>query len=97
MFKSIPRKWFDNDGTAYIAGFRVLSDKKIQLLLIEFEERSGRAVGVGVMVSTASSFVENIRTKSNHRHLVVSYELPEEMLLFMISHLTSDYRVFKGT
>ena len=96
QFKCLPRKWFDEYGIAYVAGFRVSSDKRVQPLCIEFDEVTGRAIGVGAMVSTASAFVENIRVKGDHRHLEVSHDIPEEMLLFMVSHLTSDFGIFKG-
>jgi len=96
QFKCLPRKWFDDNGTAYIAGLRITSDKKVQPLCIEFDESSGRAIGVGAMVSTASAFVENIRVKKEHRFLEVSHDIPEEILLFMVSNLTSDFGIFKG-
>ena len=53
---------------------------------------SGHVIGIEAMVSTASVLVENLR-RGEYKLLRISQKLPEEMLLLMVIHLTSDTNV----
>ena len=95
-FRSIPKKFFDRNGTAWIVGFRVDSQKKVNPLFIEFKDNN-RAIGLGVMVSTASTLIENLKKSGDYKKFDASCEVPEEMLLLMVAYLTRDSSAIKGS
>ena len=90
-FKSIKAKYFDLSGSAWIAGFRVNTDKSVHPLMLVFNQL-GHVISIEAMVSTASEFVKNLKL-GEYQHLLIKQQVPEEVLFLMYTTLTSDLNV----
>ena len=96
--KAIDERFFgtDREGivTAVMIGLRVSSNKQVHPIFIEYID--GCAVGIAVARSTASEFVNDLKLHGGTKHLEVSHDIDDVLLIQIHNYLTNSAGIFKG-
>ena len=96
LFRSIPKRFFDANQTAWLVGFRVGSDKKVNPVFLDFDDGTKRCIGIAIMVSSAMMLFDNLRKTGDFAKLDTSQAVPDPFLHLMLSFLSSPDCLIRG-
>ena len=96
LFRSIPKRFFDVNQTAFLIGFRVGSDKKVNPLFLDYDDNTKRCIGIVTMVSSASTLIDNLRKTGDFLKLDTSHAVPDAILSLTLAFLSSPDCLIRG-